>query len=211
MPAKGTRVRDKAKTKAALIEVAEELFARHGYEGASLELIARQVGVDRALIPYYFKNKSGLYQAIIAKNAGDVRDKLEEAMPEGVSAPEAMRIYIRSLVEIISERSNFAALIIREHVSTAFMGDQASAAELLGFYRITLQILEMGWRERVFRKVDPHLFHLNLVGSTIYFTTTERFRQNADLQEKSLNLRPELTAYIDHMTSILMDGLLTAP
>lgn len=43
-----------------ILEAARSLFARHGYEKASLRAIARTAGVDPALIVHYFSSKEGL-------------------------------------------------------------------------------------------------------------------------------------------------------
>ena len=39
---------------AAILDVSERLFARHGYDGVTLRTVAREAGVDLALINYYF-------------------------------------------------------------------------------------------------------------------------------------------------------------
>ncbi|TNE58936.1 MAG: TetR/AcrR family transcriptional regulator [Alphaproteobacteria bacterium] len=209
MTAEKIRQRDKEKTRADILSAAEKLFALNGYAGTSLEKIAREVGVDRALIPYYFKNKSGLYRAIIAENVAIVRNRVEQSLFETTSAEDALRTYIRALIEAMSERTSFTSMIMREHISSAFMNDQESAAELLGFFKITQGLLDRGLKEKSFRKVDPHLFHLSLVGSIIYFVTTERFRQSASVDAPGLVMRPDLDTFIDHTCALLLSGLLT--
>ncbi|MCX8112037.1 MAG: TetR/AcrR family transcriptional regulator [Bacteroidia bacterium] len=45
-------------------EAAVQEFARHGYDGARLERIARAAGVHTAQIHYYFRNKRHLYETV---------------------------------------------------------------------------------------------------------------------------------------------------
>ncbi|MDX6741431.1 TetR/AcrR family transcriptional regulator [Actinocorallia sp. A-T 12471] len=55
------RRRDRAATRAALLDAARRRFGRQGYEGTGLREIAADVGVDPALIPRYFGSKRALY------------------------------------------------------------------------------------------------------------------------------------------------------
>src|SRR5919109_988333 len=45
----------------AILDAARGHFAAHGFEGATLRAIAREAGVDPALVSYYFGSKSGLF------------------------------------------------------------------------------------------------------------------------------------------------------
>jgi len=115
----------------ALIAAAIEGFGRFGYDAISTRSIARQAGVNQAMISYYFGGKEGLYLATIEHIAESLSDrigpvaaavleqhaKLEE---EPDSPPEAYlelvyRITDR-LVEVMSseETRAWARIILRE-------------------------------------------------------------------------------------------------
>jgi len=55
-------------TKQKILEVATELFARHGYEGASIREIAKEAGVNLAAVNYHFQNKLNLYYNVMEAN-----------------------------------------------------------------------------------------------------------------------------------------------
>lgn len=48
-----------------IIDAAAEEFARVGYAGARIERMAGAAGCDRALLYFYFRNKEGLFQAVL--------------------------------------------------------------------------------------------------------------------------------------------------
>jgi AcrR family transcriptional regulator len=48
-------------TREAILDAATAAFTRHGYDGASIRQIARQAGVDPALVHHYFGTKEGLF------------------------------------------------------------------------------------------------------------------------------------------------------
>src|SRR5687768_11853807 len=58
-----TRLRRSADTKAAILAAARARFAAEGYRSASIRAVARDVGVDAALVVRYFGSKPGLFAA----------------------------------------------------------------------------------------------------------------------------------------------------
>jgi AcrR family transcriptional regulator len=57
-----------------ILDAAESLFARFGFNGVSVKDIAQAAEVDASLLHYYFASKAGLYTAVIARRAGEVND-----------------------------------------------------------------------------------------------------------------------------------------
>ena len=58
-----TRPRNATDTKAAILAAARRRFAAEGYRSASIRAVARDVGVDAALVVRYFGSKPGLFAA----------------------------------------------------------------------------------------------------------------------------------------------------
>lgn len=63
-----------------IIEVAERLFAKSGYDGVSLRQITNQAGVDVALVKYHFGNKQGLFDALLKRRADILNRERSEAL-----------------------------------------------------------------------------------------------------------------------------------
>jgi AcrR family transcriptional regulator len=63
------RKREREERKEAIIDAAEKLFFSRDYDDVSMEAIAKGVGVNKALLYYYFKNKETLYFAIVLRAA----------------------------------------------------------------------------------------------------------------------------------------------
>lgn len=64
-------------TKTRILEVATELFARHGFEGASIREIAREAGVNLAAVNYHFQNKQNLYYKVMDVNCERMEKDIE--------------------------------------------------------------------------------------------------------------------------------------
>jgi AcrR family transcriptional regulator len=58
------RDQDSAETRLRILRVAQELFARHGYETTSNRTIAKASGITSGAIYHYFASKAELYAAV---------------------------------------------------------------------------------------------------------------------------------------------------
>ncbi|MBA4492030.1 TetR/AcrR family transcriptional regulator [Paracoccus sp. S1E-3] len=77
-----TQAQRRAATQAALIGVARDLFARHGFAGVGAPEIAQAAGVTRGAITHHFKDKTGLFHAVVTAEAETVGAALA-ALPPG--------------------------------------------------------------------------------------------------------------------------------
>ena len=57
--------RDATRSRRAILEAAERLFADRGFEGTSLGAIAAAAGLSRGTPSYFFGNKEELYRAVL--------------------------------------------------------------------------------------------------------------------------------------------------
>jgi AcrR family transcriptional regulator len=66
----------------ALLESALEVFAKRGYHASSIDDIAREAGVSKALIYEHFTSKQVLYAELLEQHAGELFSALAEAISE---------------------------------------------------------------------------------------------------------------------------------
>ncbi|KOS04749.1 transcriptional regulator [Flavobacterium akiainvivens] len=63
-----------------ILQVAEKLFADEGFDGASIRTIAKDAGVNIAMISYYFGSKEKLLEALIMYRTSDMKMQLESIL-----------------------------------------------------------------------------------------------------------------------------------
>jgi AcrR family transcriptional regulator len=59
-----------AERRAELLAAAEQIFGERGYHGASIDIIARQAGISKALIYEHFDSKRALHAALLEEHVG---------------------------------------------------------------------------------------------------------------------------------------------
>ncbi len=67
MADKKKKIYDSNKSKEAILDAAEELFAEYGYSATRVDAIATYSGYNKSLIYQYFKDKLGLYTSVIQR------------------------------------------------------------------------------------------------------------------------------------------------
>ncbi len=115
---------DAQKTRATILSAAETIFASNGYNGVSVDSIARMAGCNKSLIFQYFGNKKGLYSSVLAEADERMADlfgrcvgpALEEESTVG--ARSNFRSFLKSMFgaffDYMVENPNFARIMAWE-------------------------------------------------------------------------------------------------
>lgn len=103
--------RDSADHRERILDTAEELFARKGYAATPIREIAGSVGVNPAMVHYYFGSKLDLLRQVLERALEPVAEALAE-MKQAGHAP-AMEIS-RLLSKTVRRHPNMPVLMMRE-------------------------------------------------------------------------------------------------
>jgi AcrR family transcriptional regulator len=109
-------------TKDRILDTAERLFARDGFEATSLRAITAEAGVNLAAVNYHFQTKESLVQAVIGRRMGPVNERrlalldAYESQSAGDAVPleQIMDAFLRPVVEMVGSHAHeFVPLIGR--------------------------------------------------------------------------------------------------
>ena len=82
LPSKRGRTHDAEGAREAILNAAEKVFAEHGFDGARIDVIAKESGYNKSLIFQYFDDKLSLYAAVIRRADDQTRDVQNQALAE---------------------------------------------------------------------------------------------------------------------------------
>ncbi len=90
----GTRAQRRERTRAAILQAAQQIFADNGYQKATIRAVAERAGCDPALVMQHFGSKNALFRAATFL---DVDVKHAFAGPEHSRAERVLRHTFESL------------------------------------------------------------------------------------------------------------------
>jgi len=72
-------MRDSVETRARILKTAEKIFSEKGFDGARVDDIAKEAGVNKALIYYYFKSKNEILETILSNLFQEAKNLLVQS------------------------------------------------------------------------------------------------------------------------------------
>ena len=118
LPTTAERERNPARTRAAILDAAEKLFAQKGFDATSLSDVGAAAGVSRGTPGYFFGSKAELYQAVLDRSFAEVREAVRtgraRAMASGQSPDAILAGAVSDYFDFLAARPNFIRLIERE-------------------------------------------------------------------------------------------------
>jgi len=161
------------KTLEQILEAAETIFAARGFDATRMEDIAQEVGIRRASLVYYFKDKQQLYDAVMGRVFGGLFEQAQEAFQKSLPLAARIEETVKVWVNYVIARPSIARLILREIATAAPHPSPGALRQMRPFFDLMQRALNEG-RKQVARHVDPldvYQFASIISGSTLFFLT----------------------------------------
>ncbi len=94
-----------------IIEAMRSSVARRGISGSTFEHVAREAGVSRGLLHYYFGTKEALLVEVVRRDSEHRIARLDEPLGAAGSADEILEVLVSSLQDSIRNEPGFWVLI----------------------------------------------------------------------------------------------------
>ena len=144
---------------------ATELFLRRGYDGVSVDEIVRTVGGSKTNVYNHFRNKEGLFIAIVKALCEDLLVSFVTIDVSNLSVEEGLRFLALALLDILLQDRHlaFQRLIVAESARFPALGRAWFESGPETSRSIIAQFVEKQQRAGRLRRSDPHqsatLFH----------------------------------------------------
>jgi len=208
----GVRERSAQTTRDKILRASIRVFARHGYDGASVEKISQAArSVDR-MIYYYFGSKDGLFVAALEEiyrrfNEAEARVALDPDDPV-----RALREVVHFVLHYYRGHPEFVSLLNSEnlhrgkHIAKSVRAREFSSPAV----GVTDRVLASGVDRGVFRSdVTARDLYL-LIAAAGYFHESNRYTLSAFLGE-DLEAPEALDRWEAFVADMILRGLAHAP
>lgn len=165
-----------AATEQRILDAARAVFLRHGTDGARMQEIAAEAGVNQALLHYYFRTKERLSSAVFQQVASRIFPALAQTLSAEISLDEKIERLIVIYLDNLSQNLFVPGYVISElhhhpeRVQQLLTG--ALGADPQTVMPALLKILERQINERVrdgtMRPIKPQQFVINLISLCVF-------------------------------------------
>jgi AcrR family transcriptional regulator len=168
-----------------ILDAAEILFGRHGYDSAPVRDICSEAGVNVAMVNYYFGSKEGLFREMVRRKTLVMRGKLEVLlMDEKMPSLDKMKAVVTHMTERVFGHKEFTLSVIRELSKSDEQSVRQLIMELfLPNMKLIRDIIRNGIKKKEFRKVDIE-FTLATISGTIWNVISTADLMIPGLEEK---------------------------
>ena len=101
-------------TEEKIYEAARRIFLLKGMEGARMQEIADEAGMNKALLHYYFRNKENLFKAVFKDIFSKFFSRVKGTLFSDITAKEKLGIFIDNYVDLIAANPYVPQFIINE-------------------------------------------------------------------------------------------------
>ncbi len=154
-----------------ILNAAEALFARKGYDGTTIKQIGAASGVNPALLYYYFANKEELYKAVLHRFVSALVTRGSAAIDAAKAPRDAIRGLVAAQVEFLLAEPNLPRLMVREMVDHEARHAQDIILQLAaGLFQRLCHVIEAGQRSGDFSSdIEPRFAAVSTISQVAYF------------------------------------------
>ncbi|MCR5802513.1 MAG: TetR/AcrR family transcriptional regulator [Lachnospiraceae bacterium] len=149
------RMNNTEERKTQILDVAEDLFIKHGYYGVNVDDVAKGAEVVRGTVLHYFGTKENLYKCVLDRKAQTNAELLVTLMENGEqSIPDILRTFVYFCQKMFKDSKDDTDRCFEDE-SLRYQYDSIRIAtyyRLLGPFE---KLIERGNEEGVLRIVNP--------------------------------------------------------
>ncbi len=186
-----------------ILKIASREFAKYGYNGVSMDTIAKKAGISKAAIYYHFKSKSSLFEEVVMPKVQKLIDEIYSF--ENEDPKEELKHYINSYAKIFRRYPCFAAVLAHEFVDGGRDLSDEIIKNLSKVFKKLLNVLQKGQKKNIFQIENPFSIQLMIVSSLVMHQTTKPLRKRI-----SKYIEIELNPAIEDIANAIYQKILKA-
>ena len=161
------------KTREKLVDVARQLFAKHGLENTTMNDIAVTSGKGRRTLYTYFKNKEDIYWAVIEGELERLSERMNEVAKQNMEPEdklvEIVFTHLNMIKEAVQRNGNLRAEFFRNIIMVEKVRKTFDQTELKLFNAIMTEGVRNGKFEIDSIPLCANILHFSVKGLEIPF------------------------------------------
>ncbi len=173
-------VKKKKKTDGAeekILSAARKLFTEKGFDAVKTRDIAKEAGINLALLNYYFRSKENLFVIIMKENMAKFMEVITKIVDnEETSLEQKIEVLVANYIDILSVNPDMPLFVIRN----SRIDDQRMKMRGKFMNSYFMEQVQDSIKKGKIENINPANLILNIVGLTIFPFVAHRMFQSAN-------------------------------
>lgn len=205
------RTDDRAeKTRARILEAAEEIFAEKGLAGARVDEIALRATANKRMLYAYFGAKEELYKAVLERvylRLGECEEFLTLGSGE-MDAVEAIRRIIPAYFSFLSQNQTYIRMVMWENLNRARYFDEKGLGGVRDPMRRAMRELLARGKERGAFRADADEKQVLMTLFAVTFNYFSNIHTMSRVMKEDLSSPEAMRARVEAVTSLILSDIL---
>ena len=156
-------------TEQKILDAASQVFHTHGYDGARMQEIASEAGINKGLLHYYFKTKDALFQAIFGVALNQIIAKILIILEKELSVEDKINQLVDQYISMLLLNPNLPRFVLHElsknpdHFTARHLNKKVEAAFMQFSHSIEAEVAQ-----GKIRAIDARQLFTNLMSLMVF-------------------------------------------
>jgi len=101
-------------TEILILDAARKVFLENGFDGTSMQMIAGEAGINKALLHYYYRSKDRLFEAVFVETFAHMIPNLMKIFASESEFPDKVRGFVNAYISALLEYPQIPLFILHE-------------------------------------------------------------------------------------------------
>ena len=154
-------------TETVILDAARKVFIRCGFDGTTMQMIADEAKINKALLHYYYRSKDRLFEGVFTEAFSKLAPKLQQILVADKPFLDKIGIFVESYISTLQEVPEIPIFILHElSRNPQKVVEHVSKSGIDPAYFVTMVDLEI--RQGNIREIDPLQLLVNLLAMCIF-------------------------------------------
>ena len=151
-----------------ILNAAENIFIKKGMDGARMQEIADEAGINKALLHYYFRNKQQLFEAVFMNAFSLLAPQLNSILNDDSSIEEKIIKFTSNYISFMSKHPYLPSFVIQEiNRNPEFMIHLKEKPQFPNTEKFKFQV-DIEVKKGILKPIDAEQLFINIISMCIF-------------------------------------------
>ncbi len=154
-------------TETQILDAARKVFLENGFDGTTMQMIAGEAGINKALLHYYYRSKDRLFEAIFIEAFSRMIPNLMKIFVSELNFEDKIRAFVETYIGALRENPQIPLFILHElHRNPGRIIEliQSTGLNPSIFFTLVEEQIQKG----AINRIDPRQLIVNMLALCIF-------------------------------------------